>query len=45
MGYIYGVSTIMATHDGGATWFSESPAGMVLSSIELFSAAAVPTTY
>jgi len=45
VGYFYGTSVIYSTHDGGQTWFSETPAGLVLSAIDLFAAAAVPTTF
>ena len=45
MGYIFGSSAVLSTHDAGKTWFSETPAGMVLNAVSLVAAAAVPTTY
>jgi len=45
VGYIYGVSVILSTHDAGKHWSSETPAGLVLSTVDIVAAAAVPTTY
>jgi len=45
VGYIFGQGVILSTHDAGTTWYSETPAGLVLASVEVVSAAPVPTTY
>jgi len=44
VGYILGAS-IVSTHDGGNSWYLETPAGMVLNGLVMQAGAAVPTTY
>lgn len=45
VGYIYCQNVIMATHNGGVTWFAETPAAIVLQGLDVWVAAHVPTTY
>ena len=45
VGYIWGGGVILSSHDGGATWQSESPAAVVTGGLYLESIAIVPTSY
>jgi len=45
VGYIYGTLTLLATHDGGITWFSELPPAAAIQNDAFLQIASVPTTY
>jgi len=45
VGYLYGAATLVSTHDGGMSWYSEVPAAAVLNGDTFVSIASVPTTY